>query len=122
MTAADHTSPALLAWEIYPEAGEQGCFVFAADRPAAVAAGAAELGIAPEAVESVLRMPEFDAFAPGPIPLAALLEQGCEYECPVCGCRIAQGARDGHGRVLSPVEAGDQVYCSATHAAQARHD
>ena len=35
MTAADHRAPALLAWEIYPETGEQGCFVFAADRRAA---------------------------------------------------------------------------------------
>lgn len=122
MTAADRPAPVLLAWEVYPESGEQGCFVFAKDRPGAVAAGAAELGLPAEAVESVLRMPEFDAYAPGPIPLAALLEQGCEYECPVCGRRIAQGARDGNGRVLAPVEAGDQVYCSASHAEQALSD
>lgn len=122
MTADRTAPPALLAWEVYPESGEQGCFVFAADRPGAVSAGAAELGIALPAVESVLRMPEFDGFAPGPIPLVALLAQGCEYECPVCGCRIAQGARDVNGRLQVPVEAGEQVYCSATHAAQALHD
>lgn len=121
MTAADHRAPALLAWEIYPETGEQGCFVFAADRRAAVAAGAAELGIAAAAVESVLRMPEFDAYAPGPVPLAALLEQGCEYQCPVCGLRITQGARDSSGHKLEPVATGEAVYCSIAHAEKARN-
>ncbi|PWV63177.1 hypothetical protein [Plasticicumulans acidivorans] len=114
------TSPALLAYEVYAQTGEQGCFVFAASHEAAITQGAAELDIAVDTIECALRMPEFDRYAPGPVPLAALLEQGCEFVCPTCGQTISSGARDKKGQPLQPVISGDEVYCCAAHAPAAQ--
>ena len=81
--------------------------------------GAAELNIAFEEVESCIRAPWADQYAPGPVPLDAYLAQGWRFECDHCGAMFSADGRDDEDDEreddFSPVEDGQyRRYCSHT--------
>lgn len=88
--------------------------VFATRNVVARREGAAELNIEFEEVESCTRAPWADQYAPGPVPVQAMIEAGWWYECE-CGCgrRIDNGEgqhnidADGDDGELNPM---DPVY------------
>lgn len=81
--------------------------------------GAAELGCEFEEVESCTRAPQFDEYAPGPVPLHATLASGWWHSC--CGCYCTFDADGLCGDLdedeqleIEPVEdSKGQAYCSA---------
>ena len=102
-----------------PEEGHC-CLVFAATGVAARRLGANELNIDFGEVDSCTRAYWADQYAPGPVPIQALVEHGWWYEC-MCGCgrRIdndegqhnidADGA-DGELNPMDPVYVAEGVY------------
>ena len=104
----------LKAYEVR-EPDEGHCrIVFATRNVVARREGAAELNIEFEEVESCTRAPWADQYAPGPVPVQAMIEAGWWYECE-CGCgrRIDNGEgqnnidADGDDGELNPM---DPVY------------
>lgn len=76
------------------EDGEGNCaVVFATNGATARREGGGELGLEFDEVESCRRMPAFDKFAPGPVPLHATLAAGWWHECHHCGVRFDDGGR-----------------------------
>jgi hypothetical protein len=74
-----------------PETGE---VVFAKTNGAARAAYASSNGYDFNDAHSVTRRRQFDAYAPGPVPVRALLEDGWWMECMNCGRRLCFGDDD----------------------------
>jgi hypothetical protein len=58
--------------------------VFASSGIAARRLGAGELNCEFEEVDSCRRSPQFDEFAPGPVPSHALIDGGWRFECSRC--------------------------------------
>jgi hypothetical protein len=60
------------------------------------------------------RAPQFDRYAPGPVPIAVLLSAGWWFECGYCGHRVSEDGCDDcrdEGHDAAPVVL-DQVYCN----------
>lgn len=81
--------------------------------------GANELGLDFTEVESCVRAPWADQYAPGPVQLSAYLDAGWWFECQSCGTRFDADGR-GYGDYderedeFSPVEDGrHNYYCSS---------
>lgn len=80
--------------------------------------GANELGLDFTEVESCVRAPWADQYAPGPVPLSAYLDAGWWFECQSCGARFdaderGYGDDDEREDEFSPVEDGQHnYYCS----------
>lgn len=76
--------------------------------------GADELEEGFEEVESCNRAPQFDQYAPGPVPVKALIEDGWWYGCAGCSQRVDNDSCDDDDEPLNPVypENGLSVYCS----------
>ena len=108
----------LLAYEVR-EPGEGHCAIrFATSGAAARREGANELDCGFNEIEHCLRKPQFDQYAPGPVPHAVLIEHGWWFECNHCSQRISEdmqqeaedeGEEHEH---LEVVTDGDAVYCS----------
>lgn len=108
----------LLAYEVR-EPGEGHCVIrFATSGAAARREGANELDCGFNEVEHCLRRPQFDQYAPGPVPHAVLIEHGWWFECRHCGRRVTEtmqqeaedeGEEHEHLEVITD---GDAVYCS----------
>jgi len=116
---------ALKAYEVRDD-GEGCCVIqFATNSAAARREGASELNTDWECIESCVRKPEFDAYAPGPVPPLVLIAAGWWFECLHCG-RLASKdmAQDMEDDGLDPAdfvlrEAGKYgVFCSATCEAE----
>ena len=93
--------------------------VFATNGAAARRDGGGELDLAFEEVDSCTRVPEFDQYAPGPVPQHALLANGWWFECYHCGVRFDEDGRsdqDDNERddEFEPTEDGKAHYCSQT--------
>ncbi|NDY89714.1 hypothetical protein [Ideonella livida] len=104
------------------ESGEgHACVAFAVSGAPARQAGAGELGTDWDGIESCRRAPEFDAYAPGPVPKRALYDAGWWFECGHCGHRVSineyhEYRSDDEGNDAAPedfgfFERGRQVYC-----------
>lgn len=108
----------LLSYEVR-EPGEGHCVIrFATSGAAARREGANELDCGFNEVEHCLRRPQFDQYAPGPVPHAVLIEHGWWFECHHCSRRISEdmqqeaedeGEEHEHLEVITD---GDAVYCS----------
>lgn len=113
----------LKAYEV-SEPDEGHCAIrFATNNATARREGAAELDIDWEGVESCTRKPEFDQYAPGPVPPLVLIEHGWWFECGYHGCVGRVDAdneqEDEEGELRpheSPVAIGQSVFCCAEHA------
>lgn len=111
--------------------GNDGCCIyFAANSATARREGAAEIGVEWEDIDYCNRKPEFDEYAPGPVPPLVLIDGGWWFECHKCGRSVSESL---HGEVecdgLDPadfeiVAEGRTVFCSracsATHYAERR--
>lgn len=67
---------------------EHSCIVFAKSHVEARRVGAQELDGDFEGMESCKLTPEFDKYAPGPVPIQAMIESGWWYECSGCSRRV----------------------------------
>lgn len=99
--------------------GEGACIEFADNNATARRHGARELGLESQEVESCQRAPEFDQYAPGPVPLRATLAAGWWHYCTGCQTRFDQDERnygdDDREDEFEPVEdANGNPYCSHT--------
>lgn len=105
--------------------GDDGCCIqFATNGATARREGANELNTEWEGIDYCRRAPEFDAYAPGPVPLDVMIKNGWWFECQHCGRRVdedlTQTAEDDG---LDPdnfqvVMQGRSVFCSHTCAAE----
>ena len=95
------------------QSDETGCVVFAASGVVARREGAQELGCDFEDIESCRLAPEFDNHAPGPVPIAALIEAGWWYHCGGCSKKVHEDdeCEDGSPAVPFYPDEGN-VYCS----------
>ena len=59
---------------------------FATSSAAARREGGNEIGCEWDGVDSCARKPEYDQYAPGPVPARALIEAGWQFECRRHGC------------------------------------
>ena len=91
---------------------DYGTVVFDTRHVSARRHGACEMGCEFSEVESCRRAPHFDGYAPGPVPVSALLAAGWRYECSNCCCSVYQGAFYDSGEPMAPMLDGDQVFCS----------
>lgn len=110
--------PSLKAYEVR-EDFEGHCVIrFATNNATARREGAQELEIEWESVEHCIRKPEFDAYAPGPVPPTVLLEHGWWMECQECSIRIDLDSEpeddDGNPIEFEPVDYGKRVFCCPT--------
>lgn len=112
----------LKAYQVHD--GDEGwAIVFATNSATARRMGANEIDCTWEEVDFCRRAPQWDQYAPGPVPPLARIAHGWWYECAHCGRRVSEDLEqevkdDG----LNPadfeiVEAGHIVYCS--HSCQA---
>lgn len=76
------TAGELLAYSV--QGYENGCIVFAKHNVVARREGALDIDCDFEDVESCRRAPQFDQYAPGPVPVRALMENGWWWECFGC--------------------------------------
>lgn len=94
--------------------GDDGAsIVFASNNATARREGASELDVDWSEVDSCRRAPQFDAYAPGPVPAAVLIEHGWRYECTRSGCS-SWVYSDEEDRCFST--AGDPYCCEACMA------
>ena len=84
----------LKAYAVHDVYEGYGCVAFATNNAAARRIGASQLDTDLESIESVRRAPEFDQYAPGPVPPLTLIEQGWWIECCHCGRRVDDGMDD----------------------------
>jgi hypothetical protein len=76
---------ALKAYQV-TDGGDGNCIRFATNNATARREGANEIGCDWREVESCRRRPEFDAYAPGPIPPAVMIANNWGFECMNSGC------------------------------------
>lgn len=99
---------------------------FATNNATARREGGQELNLEFDEVESCRRAPEFDQYAPGPVPALVMIEHGWWFECSHCGRKVS--ASDMYDEIedqgldpsqFAPRDDGRHgVYCSATCEAQ----
>lgn len=113
----------LKAYEVHD--GDDGwCITFATNSATARREGANELNTDWSGVEHCRRRPEFDHYAPGPVPAAAKIDAGWNYECSRCGRTVSSDLlEDVEDEGLDPTEfaivtRGNHVYCSHTCVAK----
>lgn len=98
---------------------EGGIVVFANSNAAARREGGLELGGDWSTVDTCRRAPEFDQYAPGPVPAQALLDAGWWLECHGCSERIQEEwneeGQDDEGFFFEkqPVCVGTRAWCCA---------
>jgi hypothetical protein len=116
MTTTTHPTKAYVVKASDDEGSE---IVFANNSAAARRYGAKKLGMDSDEVEFCRREPEFDKYAPGPVPLSATLPNGWWHSCASCSCtfdeegRREYGSDDDRDDECSPVtDAKGLHYCS----------
>ncbi|MBR8279755.1 hypothetical protein [Burkholderia vietnamiensis] len=105
----------LKAYQVNVDADDvYSCVVFATNSATARREGASELGYEWDDVESCRRRPNFDEYAPGPVPPRALIEDGWRFECHGCGTPVSDNEYDDDGNEIDPgayVVRKQQVFC-----------
>ncbi len=86
---------------------------YATSSAAARREGGNEIGCEWDGVDSCVRKPEYDQYAPGPVPAQALIEAGWQFECRRHGCGNWAN-RDADELTFSA--AGDPYCCEACMA------
>lgn len=82
-------SDKLKAYEVR-DSGEGYCVIqYATNSATARREGASKLDTDWDSIESCVRKPEFDAYAPGPVPPMVMIEHGWWFECFHCGRRVS---------------------------------
>lgn len=74
-------------------------------------------------VTSCRRKPEYDQYAPGPVPAKVLIEDGWWFECYGCSRHVSNDGGYDYDEVMElggPVYRGNAVWCST--ACQTRYD
>lgn len=110
---------ALKAYTVH-DGGDHSVIVFALHNVVARREGANELDIGFNEVDYCTRSPEFDSYAPSPVPPLVAIEHGWWFECACCGRKVdtdvCQHAEyDGEDPDLfGAVADGHVVYCSET--------
>lgn len=110
----------LKAYEVRDDYEGHCVIRFATNSATARREGANELDIEWTSVESCQRKPEFDQYAPGPVPAQVLIEHGWWFECWHCGRRVTEDLKtEVWDEGLDPdefevVTDGRAVYCSHT--------
>jgi hypothetical protein len=109
------------------EGPEEGSvIVFAVSNAPARRMGASELDLDWDSVESCRRVPHFDQYAPGPVPVDALIDAGWRFSCDRWECQqpIAHDYIDDDGEEIDTAGAyvvrARQVFCA--QECLARHD
>ena len=114
----------LKAYEVREPDEGHCCIIFATNNATARREGASELDADWEGVEHCRRRPEFDGYAPGPVPPLALIDHGWWFECHHCGrkideCMDCELEHEGLDPVdFTPCKTGQMAFCSATCQAQ----
>jgi hypothetical protein len=102
------------------DGGDHSVIVFAHHNVVARREGANELDCGFNEVDYCKRSPEFDAYAPGPVPPLVAIEHGWWFECSCCGRKVdsdvCQSAEDDgeDPDFYGAVADGRAVYCSET--------
>jgi hypothetical protein len=115
----------LKAYEVRDDYEGHCVIRFAANNATARREGANELDIEWENVEHCQRKPEFDQYAPGPVPADVLIEHGWWFECWHCDRRVSEDLKqEVEDDDLDPndfdiITDGHAVYCS--HRCQMTH-
>ena len=105
---------------------EGSVIVFAVSNAPARRLGAAELDLDWDSVESCRRAPHFDEYAPGPVPIDAMIEAGWNFTCDRWECQapIDRAHINDEGEEIDTagtyVVRRRQVFC--TQECLARHD
>lgn len=101
------------AYTVRETYGDGCCVRFAEHDVVARREGANELDVDFESVEC-RRSPEFDEYAPGPVPDSVLVEHGWWFECVQCSQRISNEPTDEDGEPieLSPIYERNRIFCS----------
>lgn len=105
---------------IVREDSDGNCVIaFATNGATARREGGRELNLEFDEVESCVRAPWADQYAPGPVPMRAMLDHGWWFDCSHCGVKFdAEDRRvydeDDRDDELDPVESGKAHYCSPT--------
>jgi len=105
---------------------EGSVIVFAVSNAPARREGASELGLDWDSVEGCRRAPQFDAYAPGPVPVDVLIESGWHFTCDRWECQqvIDRAHIDDDGEEVDTagtyVVRARKVFCSPECIA--RHD
>lgn len=84
----------LKAYAVHDNHEGYGTVVFSTNGAAARRNGASDLGCEWEDIESCRRTPQFDQYAPGPVPPLMLIEDGWWFECSHCGRRVSSDMAD----------------------------
>lgn len=121
-------SKPLKAYQVdHYEGPEEGSvIVFATSNAPARRMGASELDLDWDSVESCRRAPHFDQYAPGPVPVGAMIEAGWRFSCDRWECQqpISHDYIDDDGDEVDTagtyVVRGRKVFC--TQECLARHD
>jgi hypothetical protein len=110
---------ALKAYTVH-DGGDHSVIVFALHNVVARREGANELDCGFNEVDYCTRSPEFDQYAPGPVPPLVAIEHGWWFECSCCGRKVDSDVceaayDDGEDPDLfGAVADGRSVYCSQT--------
>ena len=110
---------ALKAYTVH-DGGDHSVIVFAQHNVVARREGANEMDIGFNEVDYCKRSPEFDSYAPGPVPPLDAIDHGWWFECACCGRRVdddvCQSAEDDgeDPDFFGAVADGATVYCSET--------
>ena len=102
----------LLAYAVQEEDEGTGGIVFARSGIAARRDGANEHAGGDFLAVTCRRAPWADQYAPGPVPLTALVDHGWWHECGGCGCTIRDGHEDEHRTRFDPVQVGQSLFCT----------
>lgn len=112
-------SKPMKAYEVREKSEGRCVIAFATNGATARRDGASELHTDFEGIESCRRAPQFDGYAPGPVPTSALLADGWWFECQHCGITFDADGRHGEEAgsrddECEPVDDGKAHYCSPT--------
>lgn len=89
------TAGTLKAYQVREDCEGSCVVVFATNGATARREGGRELNLEFDEVSSCTRAPEFDQYAPGPVPLHATLANGWWHTCMGCQCTFdVEGRRD----------------------------
>jgi hypothetical protein len=80
----------LKAYSVTEDGEGYGAVVFATNGATARREGASELNTEWECIQSCVRAPEFDQYAPGPVPPMTLIEHDWWFECSHCGTQVSK--------------------------------
>lgn len=104
--------PTLVAWQF--DADDTSCVVFARTALGAARLVPFQTGFSGYSVDAgdVYRVPKFDLFAPGPVPISALLADGWHFECHHCYHMVTEEGCEDCGDPCSSCEE-DKEACDA---------